>query len=1573
MSEGKLKTVKAKWCNNNNVKLAYFGSQVDDADSIIEELLRRYPLGETGIKITPVKFNDETKMINELKSNLPNDTKGGSIFCSIKDYVFGISLYEFDTSARNLKYRFFVPEDRTDEWKLADENAWEDPFGVTLNRQEIPSQPPYLATAFITFQYSLESIFIKKVTGKEEAGNETLHLRRFPEPPEKQNSLIILIGFMPVLWGMTVFMNLLHPGREIAAEKYTKKPFLSAMGLNAGMFYLSHIVFAFLKVFLVIGICLFPITRAMGSISFTLFFAIVMCYGLGAVVFAALIASMFKTPNSTIKVLIISWIGLVILSIKSPPSHSKWQAYVSSLNINTAFRYAAESIAEFMNRGRVLGWLDIFEDASYIFSCGEAFLMIIFDIFWMLCMTFVFDRVFGQPDFSLRDVFSCYSPANCESDPIDGVSGTPSSINSDSTSLLSDSTETDSGRAQAERNIEVEGLVKIYSETGETAVAGLTLNAVKGEVAVLLGHNGAGKSTTFSAISGIIAPTAGMDPSARKNVQSLLEKEKEKRAILLTTHYMDEAERLGDWVFIMSHGQLVASGTNQYLKKKFGSGYLLTAVLMEEDPTLRAGNISRKWEKEAKKMEANANELVSICIRYCKGAQRGEIHGKQIEIILPEKAQDSFPSLFEHLELIQEISLYGAHKVPNPDRLCVPYSLRIKSFGLSLNTLEQVFIRIGEMVETALIKQNSQSDSNSSSSQLSNDSYAKLIEDQKKIPDKRYGNVLAQFRAIWRKRFLYMRRNWPQLVTQVLAPLAILGFVSFVANIKTASRTDQERTFSLSAFGQTRVPILMQSKSPLAYEYYELMRAAEGNAYVPVYNQSSDSLETIVAHLPKELPAHGIGAAFYPSRGEALFNGRAHHSFPTTIAAWNTARLRSLAGGGSGSIEPQVMVYSNQADSQTAVLPSELINFILAPLLILALSLLTSTFVMFLIEERATKFAHQQSLSGISPLTFWSATFLYDFIFYLIIIVVFLIIFCVTKWMQNVIEYVFVFWLLYFFACMPFIYSVSFLFSSPSKASILIRSFQLFNVSLQANVLLIVWQILAALFALIIFNLLKYLYKESNFLSDAFDTACLFLLPSYAMATALVKLAIHDPLYAEYKDLMAVNPEIAAKFRSSLLAWDNIGKLWVCMLAFGILSSILFMALQFKSIRKQISQIWDIGTTRKGKQSSQVTASVQDIIIDEQALLNKKNTAIDVNSGVHPDTDKYALITDDLVKKYGSFAAVNELSLAVKEGECFGLLGVNGAGKTTAFNMLTGQTFATSGTAKIDKRDVTDHIIMAQMHGYSHYKDKAKVILESVEMVPQADKLVRYYSGGQRRRLSVGAALLAPTKMIILDEPTAGIDPRARREIWELLLEVRKHSQSAIMLTSHSMDECEALCSRIAVLNKGKLIAIGESQTLKSLYGNNYTMTMTVPSGDESMKSEVKKEVEQTFTDSVIKTTEESKTLNLKWLIPKRPNDKWSEKFSQMQQLAQKYDIKDYCLAQSSLEDAFLRLSEPNGNNDPYLVKNDVAKEEIEKKMEANKVSRNNSDDNNSLEFMNKTAPSQKLNNEPPYLPSTKE
>uniref|UniRef100_A0A8R1DLY4 ABC transporter domain-containing protein n=1 Tax=Caenorhabditis japonica TaxID=281687 RepID=A0A8R1DLY4_CAEJA len=334
------------------------------------------------------------------------------------------------------------------------------------------------------------------------------------------------------------------------------------------------------------------------------------------------------------------------------------------------------------------------------------------------------------------------------------------------------------------------------------------------------------------------------------------------------------------------------------------------------------------------------------------------------------------------------------------------------------------------------------------------------------------------------------------------------------------------------------------------------------------------------------------------------------------------------------------------------------------------------------------------------------------------------------------------------------------------------------------------------------------------------------------------------------------------------------------MVAFGIASFALFIVLQFKSVRKSIS----LCCSTKNTANNAPPPLPADLPICPSVEEEKKR--------VHKEkTGKCALVINDLTKTFGGYTAVNELCLAVDRRECFGLLGVNGAGKTTTFNILTGQSFATSGEATIGGRDVTELVaigycpqydallpdmtgretleILAQMHGFDHYKEKVELVLKCVGMEGNANKRIRYCSGGQKRKISVGVALLSPTQLIILDEPTAGVDPQARREIWELLLWCRENSKSAIVLTSHSMDECEALCSRIAVLNKGQVIAIGTSQDLKSLYGNNYTMILTL--NNDEQREDIVKRVAEKIPKSVFKTAETNRTLNLKWQT--KPNE----------------------------------------------------------------------------------------------------
>ncbi|PIO67220.1 tRNA intron endonuclease [Teladorsagia circumcincta] len=375
-------------------------------------------------------------------------------------------------------------------------------------------------------------------------------------------------------------------------------------------------------------------------------------------------------------------------------------------------------------------------------------------------------------------------------------------------------------------------------------------------------------------------------------------------------------------------------------------------------------------------------------------------------------------------------------------------------------------------------------------------------------------------------------------------------------------------------------------------------------------------------------------------------------------------------------------------------------------------------------------------------------------------------------------------------------------------------------------------------------------------LSELIRSILLCFLPSFALGNAV----------------MTVGTTSAEKLPPSVLwEWNMLGKNITFMLIFGCFSSLLFLMFQFKVIRYRWFQLWDL---RYGRRCyARIANDEEDRAVTEERV------------SVQEFGDDMALEVKDLCKMYGHLRAVDGLTMGVRNSECFGLLGANGAGKTTTFDILTGQSFATFGTARIDKRDVTEQIpigycpqfdallldltgrealeILARMHGFPQPDEITDLVLRNVGMTEHADKLVRYCSGGQRRKISVGLALLAPTRIIILDEPTAGIDPKARREIWEVLSMMRDSSQSALLLTSHSMDECEALCSRIAILQKGRMIAIGTSQQLKSRYGNSYTISMVAPGLE--YRDAVIDAVARAFPRAVLKTPKGSLTLSLKW------------------------------------------------------------------------------------------------------------
>ncbi len=221
---------------------------------------------------------------------------------------------------------------------------------------------------------------------------------------------------------------------------------------------------------------------------------------------------------------------------------------------------------------------------------------------------------------------------------------------------------------------------------------------------------------------------------------------------------------------------------------------------------------------------------------------------------------------------------------------------------------------------------------------------------------------------------------------------------------------------------------------------------------------------------------------------------------------------------------------------------------------------------------------------------------------------------------------------------------------------------------------------------------------------------------------------------------------------------------------------------------------------------------------------------------------KTAIKLTNLTKKFGSKTAVDHLDLEIYEGELFGLMGVNGAGKTTTIRMLTGLSAVTDGEAEIlgqnvktDMQKIKRYInvstqetavagnltvkenldLIAAIYEMEKEKVAAKMdeIVNSLELNEVINQKAKTLSGGWQRRLSIAMALITDPKIIFLDEPTLGLDVLARRELWKVLRNLK--GKITIILTTHYLEEAEALCDRIAIMAKGSMKALGTAEELK--------------------------------------------------------------------------------------------------------------------------------------------------------------
>lgn len=345
--------------------------------------------------------------------------------------------------------------------------------------------------------------------------------------------------------------------------------------------------------------------------------------------------------------------------------------------------------------------------------------------------------------------------------------------------------------------------------------------------------------------------------------------------------------------------------------------------------------------------------------------------------------------------------------------------------------------------------------------------------------------------------------------------------------------------------------------------------------------------------------------------------------------------------------------------------------------------------------------------------------------------------------------------------------------------------------------------------------------------------------------------------------------------------------------------------------------------------------------------------------------DQYSMVVNNLTKVYSNdFTAVDQLSFIVDKQEFFGLLGVNGAGKSTTFKMLTGELQPTNGTAWIGVHDVEhsrkkylrqigycpqmDALIdnmtgnemltlFARLRGVPEHfvDDLVEDTVDKLGLVRMATINCNNYSGGNKRRLSVGIALIGAPDVIFLDEPTSGVDPRSRRRLWSTLIEFQQLTQSAIVMTSHSMNECESLCDRVAIMVAGQFQVLGSIQYLRTKLSQGFSLILKLKSETlnqhvdqlDTITSNIHKYMTNVFGSDKINLKDIHQTM-ISYHISPDSQLTWSKMLVNLEKAKRDLDLEDYQItSDASLESIFLSLAKKQspadmdkGNNQSVMA-----------------------------------------------------
>ncbi|CAG7827997.1 unnamed protein product, partial [Allacma fusca] len=1102
----------------------------------------------------------------------------------------------------------------------------------------------------------------------------------------------------------------------------------------------------------------------------------------------------------------------------------------------------------------------------------------------------------------------------------------------------------------------------------KAAVSNLNLKLYEDQITALLGHNGAGKTTTMSMLTGILTPTkgtamiyqhdickdmsavraslgmcpqydvlfdeltveehlrfyslahtlsggmkrklsvgiafcagskavlldeptSGMDPGARRSTWDLIQTEKFGRTVILSTHFMEEADLLGDRIAIMAEGTVRCCGSSLFLKKKYGGDYRLVIV---KQPDCVVSNVTNVLRTKIPTIQVN------------------EDVGAELSYSLPAENSADFPALFEELENRKD-------------------ELGFASYGVGNTTIEEVFMRVCERSTQGCKNSHSMKTLKSNGSSRSQrrrraESLSKDFIDterlEKKITldgprNKGWQLQKQQMKSMLKKKVLYALRNRNLLLLQVGIPVTLL-FVSILA-IKTVPGM------------QTPSPHLMtMDRYETIGETTTTISCGRG------MKETEDIAKTTSQHIIG-FEQRGKSQHANPTELTAFFNNQPFHTPPLALNTLSNAILRAFKIPTEFVLTNHPFDY-NSIDKLKQTASFFTTGFMIGWIINFGLAFQAASFIIFPIHERVTNAKHLQFVAGVKFPIYWTAAFLVDILNYMAPCVLMLVLILVMRieefYAIDVMLTYLILCIAHAWAMIPMMSLFSFAFTLPSSG----------------YARMTVLHAATGLISMLIVIILDVPEFDIQDLTDTLHNVFL-LLPNYALGMGIVQITSHHDLQEfcgtfDLTSFCAQSPDFicCVKYQPSYYSWEpfGIGKNVLSLFLWGLLSIMGVVIVESRIFHKiraicQWRNEWE-----EVHSISEEENPLDDDVSKEAQRINSQSLS---RLGKQDN-----LILRNLTKVYGKFTAVNHLTLGIQQGETFGLLGVNGAGKTTTFKMLTGDIPVTSGDAYMCQYSVRKHLhkvyqrlgycpqfdaVIEQLTGRetirmfahlkgireSHIDNIVDNLAENLLFTQHIDKQVGEYSGGNKRKLSTALAMLGNPPIVFLDEPTTGMDPVARRHVWNAVSRLRELGTS-VVITSHSMEECEALCSRLAIMVNGQFQCLGSPQHLKNKFGEGYTVIAqlnysgradlgSIGSDEELLRpwerelKSLQDYLEAQFPDCELKDAHPG---FVQYHVLGR-DVKWGKLFAVMENAKEEFNLEAYSVGQTSLEQVFFNFT----------------------------------------------------------------